>query len=237
MLPLLVVRPEPGNAATVSAARGLGLQAIASPLFEVAPVTWRTPGAAPFDALLLASANAVRHGGDALVALTALPVYAVGPATAAAAREAGFNVVATGRGSLEALLPELVNDRRGRVLRLVGERHRDLPTPPGVELVTEVVYWAKPLSLQPSSVALLRGGAVIMLHSGEAARHFAAECARLDLARQRIALACLAPRVAEMAGAGWAARRSADRPDDPALLAMAVEMCQTRRGVAENSSG
>lgn len=236
-LPLVVVRPEPGNAATVAAARALGLKALAAPLFEIAPVTWRAPGAAPFDALLLASANAVRHGGTGLVALTALPVYAVGSATATAAREAGFQVAATGDGTLEALLPALVEDRRGRVLRLAGERHRKLAAPQGIEIVTEVVYWAKPLALQSIHATRLSEGAVVMLHSGEAARHFAAECARLDLDRKRIALACLAPRIAAIAGTGWAACGSTDRPDDPALLALAREMCQTRSGVAENSAG
>ena len=225
--PLIVVRPEPGNAATVAAARANGIDAISAPLFAVEPLTWLSPGAAPFDAVLLGSANAVRHAGPALVGYTALPAYAVGEATAAAAREAGFEVAASGETGLQELLPLLARDRRGRVLRLAGQRHVELDPPSGVEIVTEVVYWARPLPLDPALADRLRCGAVAMLHSADAARHFAEECTRLDLDRGGSALACLAPRVATAAGTGWAACRVAPRVDDAALLALAREMCET----------
>jgi len=236
-LPLIVVRPEPGNAATLAAARAIGLEAYAAPLFEIEPVTWKAPGAAPFDALLLGSANAVRHGGDALAGYAALPVYAVGETTASAACEAGLTVAATGASGLQELLPLLAHDRRGRVLRLAGARHVPLDPPTGVEIVTEVVYFARPLELARSTIELLREPGVTMLHSAEAASHFAGECTRLELDRGAISLACLAPRVATAAGGGWRERRVAARPDDSALLAMASEMCQTPPGVADNSTG
>jgi uroporphyrinogen-III synthase len=226
--PLVVVRPEPGNSQTVAAARAAGLEGMGAPLFVIEPVPWRPPGPAPFDALLLSSANAARHGGEGLDAFAALPVYAVGKATAAAARDAGLTVVATGESGVHALLPLLAHDRRGRVLRLAGRRHVALEPPPGVEIVTEIVYWARPLPLEAGPASALRGGAVVMLHSAEAARHFSGECDRLELDRGAIALACLAPAIAESAG-GWREVRVAPRPDDSALLAMAREMCETPR--------
>ena len=70
-----------------------------------------------------------------------------------------------------------------------------------------------------------RGEPVVLLHSAEAARHFAAEVDRLGLSRGRIALAAFAPRIAAAAGTGWAASRAARQPNDPALLALAREMC------------
>lgn len=221
---LLVVRPEPGNARTLAAARALGLEARGVPLFAVEPVSWEQPDPAGFDAILLGSANAVRHGGEALARYTALPVYAVGATTAAAARKAGFTVAALGEGGLQALLPNLVADGRSRVLRLSGEAHVPLETPREITIETAVVYASRPLPLPAAAVP--PGQFVAVLHSGEAARHFAAECARLGMARARVALACLAPRVAEAAGEGWAAMRIAPT-DEAALLALARDLCQT----------
>src|SRR4051794_41196284 len=93
---VVVLRPEPGASATVERARQRGLDAFALPLFEVEPVAWEAPDPDRFDALLLTSANAVRHGGEQLVRLRELPVYAVGSATADAARRGGFEVASVG---------------------------------------------------------------------------------------------------------------------------------------------
>lgn len=61
-LPLVVIRPEPGNTATCASARALGLEAIAAPLFEIEPVGWDVPDER-FDAILAGSANVFRHAG------------------------------------------------------------------------------------------------------------------------------------------------------------------------------
>jgi uroporphyrinogen-III synthase len=68
-------------------------------------------------------------------------------------------------------------------------------------------------------------GALVLLHSAAAARHFAAECERLAVQRGAIRLAALGPRIAEAAGAGWADVRSATEANEPALLALARDMC------------
>ena len=220
---LLVVRPEPGNARTLAAARALGLEAQGIPLFVVQPLAWEPPDPARFDALLLGSANAVRHGGAALAEFAALPVYAVGATTAAAARGAGFTVAACGEGGLQNLLPQLLSDKRFTVLRLSGEAHVPLDLPTSVTIETRIVYAARALPLPTDAIP--PEGAVVALHSGEAARHFAAECDRLGLDRSGIALACLAPRIADAAGEGWADKRIAPT-DEAALLALACDLCQ-----------
>ena len=97
---LIVLRPEPGATKTVREARQRGLDAVAIPLFEVEPVAWEVPDLNHFNALLLTSANAVLYGGAGLEVLKPLPVYAVGPATAEAAREAGFEIAVTGAAGL-----------------------------------------------------------------------------------------------------------------------------------------
>ena len=45
MIPLAIIRPQPGNAATVAAARARGLDAQGFPLFAVTPLAWQAPAA------------------------------------------------------------------------------------------------------------------------------------------------------------------------------------------------
>ncbi|MDP3675759.1 MAG: uroporphyrinogen-III synthase [Novosphingobium sp.] len=229
-LPLLVIRPEPGNAATLVAARALGLNAWGEPLFRIAPVAWTPPPPSRFDAVLIGSANALRHGGPALAGYSSLPAYVVGQATAEAAREAGFTVADTGSGGLQQIVDRLSRDGRRRVLRLAGAEHVALAPAEHTRIVTAVVYEALPLPMNADCAEKLARGAVALLHSAAAARHFAAECARRGIDRTGIALACLGPRIAEAAGdRGWACVASAERPDDTALLALAGRMCQNAR--------
>lgn len=223
---LLVIRPEPGNAATVAAAKVLDLEPFGEPLFEIVPVAWSASPAANFDAVLIGSANVLRHGGDALARYTALPAHVVGESTANAARAAGFAIAATGSGGLQQLVDRLARHGHRRVLRLAGAERVVLSVPAEIAVETVVVYDARPQPLCPASVALSGRSTVVLLHSAAAARHFAAECDRLAIARDRVALACLGPRIAAAAGPGWASVASAERPDDTALLALAARMCQ-----------
>nr|WP_241769309.1 uroporphyrinogen-III synthase [Sphingomonas melonis] len=101
---VLVVRPEPGTARTLARLRALGVDAAAFPLFATVPVPWQAPDPAAHDALLITSANAVRHAGPTLAALAHLPVIAVGAQTAAAARAAGLAVAVVGTGGVAEAL-------------------------------------------------------------------------------------------------------------------------------------
>lgn len=223
-LPVVVIRPEPGNAATVAAARALGLTALAFPLFEMAACNWEAPDPAPYQALLAGSANVFRLGGAGLSGLAALPVHAVGAVTAEAARDAGFAVARTGEGGLQPLAQTLPP---GRYLRLAGEKHVPLTLPAGVEVDDIVVYAARGLAMPLTLVSALAEPALVLLHSGEAAQHFAAETARLGVRRERMVLACLAPRISQLAGPGWQHIEIAQTRTDHAVLALAVQMCET----------
>lgn len=225
MLPLIVIRPEPGASATEQAARAMGLDVRMFPLFEVRSLEWTPVPSKAVDALLLGSANALRHGGPALERYRGLPAYAVGKTTATAAKAAGFEIAATGKGGLQQMLGDLAPGHR-RLLRLAGRERVDLALPGGVTMTTREVYASDPLPLPPDLTQLLAAPAVILLHSGEAALHFTRECSRNRIDRSHLALAAIGPRVAARAGTGWAALRSASEPSDSALLAMAVQMCQ-----------
>ena len=224
MSPVLVIRPEPGCTATVDAGRRKGLPIEACPLFDVRPLAWQPPSPDEIDALLLGSANAVRHGGPHLAALKAKPVYAVGEVTAAAAIAAGFGVVAAGRGGLQEMLEAAAGSPQ-RLLRLAGAEHVPVTPPPGIEIATRVVYEAAPLPLPEPVAQRLSDGALVLLHSAAAARHFARECDRLGAPRGKIALAAVGPRIAAAAGGGWAAVRATSAPREAALLALARDMC------------
>lgn len=229
---VLILRPEPGASATLATAHERGLKARAFPLFTVRPLVWEAPAADTIDALLLGSANALRHGGPALAAYRGLPAYCVGKTTAEAARRAGLQVAATGHGGLQNLLGVLRPNHR-RLLRLVGRERVDLRIPAGVTITPREVYASEALPMPDGlAQALADSGAdgpLALLHSGEAAARFAALVDDAGLDRACIRLAAIGPRVAARAGTGWADLRSATRPDDAALLALAQEMCQDVR--------
>jgi uroporphyrinogen-III synthase len=182
------------------------------------------PDPAPYQALLAGSANIFRLGGTGLAHLVALPVHAVGAVTAEAARGAGFAVTQTGEGGLQPLAETLPP---GRYLRLAGEKHVPLALPEGVMVDDVVVYAARGIAMPPALVSALAGGAVVLLHSGEAALHFAAESVRLGVERGALALACLAPRIGQLAGSGWQHVEIAETRSDQAVLALAKQMCET----------
>lgn len=225
MIPLIVIRPEPGCAATLAAARDLGLEAHGFPLFEVHPTAWTLPDE-PVDALLVGSANAFRHGGSLLAGLRDKPAYVVGATTATAAELAGFSVAAVGSGGLEKVL-DRIEPANTTLLRLCGHDRIALEPRTGVTIIERVVYRSDPVPMPDGLVRQLAGPAVVLLHSAEAARHFAAQCDAHTIDRSQIALAAIGPRVAAAAGSGWALVATAPRPDDAALLALAGNLCQT----------
>ena len=215
MSKVVILRPEPGASATLARAEAAGIEAVAIPLYEVAPVEWVAPDAAEFDALLLTSANAVRHSGSGLGKLNALPAYCVGAATAAAAEEAGLAVAATGTGNsmnLAAQIPEGM-----RLLHLTGRNHRPIPG------VTEIAVYDSAAIDPPPSLDALEGG-VAMVHSPRAG----ARLAELVGQRDTIAIAAISPAAAAACGTGWRVVETITAPADGALLALAAALCQKR---------
>ncbi|MCY1669766.1 uroporphyrinogen-III synthase [Novosphingobium sp. SL115] len=221
-LPVFVIRPEPGNAATVAAARAQGLDARGFPLFTIAAQPWSLPDG-PFDAILAGSANIFRHGGPLLDALKAVPVIAVGETTADTARAHGFAVESVGEGGLQPVVETLTP---GRYLRLAGEDRVTLTPHSGVRIETSVVYAAQPHPLPPEMAQALAHGGVVLLHSGAAARHLSQYCEMAEIPRKQLRLACLAPRIASMAGEGWGQIGVASARTDMDLLELAKRMCQ-----------
>ncbi|HEV2595620.1 MAG TPA: uroporphyrinogen-III synthase [Sphingomicrobium sp.] len=216
MMRLLVLRPEPGAGATAAKARELGFHPECVPLFQIEALDWTAPEPARFDGLLFTSANAVRCAGTELLRYRGLKVYAVGEATAEAARDAGFDVASTGDSGVDRLLGSIEPDLK--LLHLCGEDRRD--TDKVRQSITFVpVYRAKEvpdpdLSRASSSVALI--------HSPRAGRRFA----QLMSERRRTIIAAISNVAADAAGPGWRSVGVADQPNESALLALAARLCK-----------
>ncbi|WP_448501989.1 uroporphyrinogen-III synthase [Sphingomonas sp.] len=214
-----MLRPEPGHAATVSRIREIGHEALSLPLFGIAALNWIPPDPAAFDSLLLTSANAVRMAGAGLARYRALPVTAVGAATANAARQAGLEVEAAGGGDGREALALLSENGRSRALHLAGRDHRLTQQPPIAALIA--VYASEPLS--PTYGALKRlEGTTALVHSPRAGRRLAALVDTAGIDRREIALAAISEAAAREAGMGWRSVAVASTPDDRAVIAAAL---------------
>ncbi|RZV34835.1 MAG: uroporphyrinogen-III synthase [Sphingomonadaceae bacterium] len=224
-VPLVVLRPEPGLTATLIAAFERGLSARGMPLAVVEPRNWRAPSVA-FAGILIGSANAVRSAGPELAKVAHLPVLAVGEASAQAAIAAGLEVEQVGEGSLQDLVNNLNSGPR-HLLRLAGETHLHLDLPDNITVTTRITYTVHYSAPTKAQAALLREGSLVMLHSGEMARHFSQQCEALEIDKSSLTIAALAPRIAEMAGPGWSSVHIAPSRSDGALLDLAARLCNS----------
>src|SRR5579863_3255565 len=118
----LVTRPHAEAAELAAALAARGIAAIIEPLIEIHYRDQPAPDLAGVQAVLCTSANGVR----ALARLTderAVPLFAIGEASAARARDAGFARVESAGGSLEdlaVLARERLRPEVGPLLQVAG---------------------------------------------------------------------------------------------------------------------
>jgi len=187
-------------------------------------------------ALLFTSANGVR-GYARRTGRRDRPVYAVGDATATAAREAGFTGVESASGdvyALAALVRRHLDPADGALLHVAGSKVAgDLAGmlgDAGFTLRREVLYDAVPADrLSDGTAAIFRTSALegVLFFSPRTAHSFVrllAEAGLIDRSRTVDAF-CLSPAVAEAARAygdqgvtPWRSVRVASRPEQDALL-------------------
>jgi uroporphyrinogen-III synthase len=184
---VLVTRPAAEAERTGAALFAAGHEPILAPVMAIAAIAeghqaleTALDRAPPPAALLITSANALHALASPLVArLAALPVFAVGVGTAAAARAIGCYAVTAAAGDADALA-KLVVERcpaGSRLLYLAAEDRRPtleaaLAARYGLETI--VVYRAAALAVLPPAVAAaIKAGAV------DAALHFSVRSARL----------------------------------------------------------
>lgn len=96
----LVTRPQPEADALAADLAAMGIPALVSPALTIKPVAPTIPESrreGPIDGIIFTSRNGVRFGAG-LAPGHQTPVFAVGEATADAARKAGFDDVRVARG-------------------------------------------------------------------------------------------------------------------------------------------
>jgi uroporphyrinogen-III synthase len=217
---LFVFRPGPAAHRTIEKAKAMGLEAVSTPLFELEAIDWALPDARSFDGIVLTSANAIHLAGEKLERLRALPVHAVGEASAVAARVAGFGVANVGNGGIDDLLALIGPEER--LLHLCGEDRRK---PKEARQQIEVVPVFRAKSREGSGLGEELRGQVAVLHSPRAAQRLS-ELVDMD-ARATVRVAAISQATADAAGDGWAEVRAAEKPSDTVLLALAARLCKS----------
>lgn len=213
-----VTRAQPGADATARRLRELGHEPIVAPVLEVRPLQPRLD-VDGVGALAFTSANGVRAFA-ALTPIRGWPVYAVGGATADAARAAGFADVESADGDIGDLHALILAQRAsltgvllhpGAVL-LAGDLCGDLAKV-GIAARAVAVYETVALPIDAARVA---GVEAVLIHSPRAGRAVSQtpEVARLT------ALCISAAAAAPLRAAGAVAIAVAAAPDEAALLAL-----------------
>jgi uroporphyrinogen-III synthase len=226
-----VTRPEPGASDTARRVAALGWRPVLAPALVLAPRAAAAERLPTAQALLLASRAATR----AIPPSAALPVIAVGEATAAEARAHGFvNVTAAAgdAGALAALATARLHPGAGPLLLAVGAGYgAELAAAlrrRGFRVLRRVVYSAEPATALPESAkAALAAEAVV------AALFFSPRSAGCAISLLRAAglagtvaraeALAISPRVAAVLAAAapeprWRGLRVAARPDQDSLL-------------------
>ncbi len=219
---VIILRPQPGADATAAHARALGLTPVVYPLFTVEPLAWMPPDPASFDALMLTSANAVRHAGPLLAIFLGLPVFAVGDATARAAAEHGFTTVHVAGPDAQATAHAITQAGHRSVLHLCGMETR--PFDPGdLAITTVATYRTAPGGDEAGLATTLRLGAVVLVHSPRAGARLAGLTGPAQ--RRDISLVAISGAALSACGSGWKQTCAVDAPEDAVMLATALQIC------------
>jgi uroporphyrinogen-III synthase len=227
---LLLTRPAEEGERTRLACEAAGHRVLVSPVlrFEALPVALDLTG---MQALAVTSRQGLRSLAQATPRRD-LPLFAVGAATAALARDAGFRQVLSAEGDrtdLARLLAGHLSPGGGPILHVTGtERRGDLGESPalqGFTIVRTELYQARALAeLDRTAQGALTHGQLdaVAFFSPRSAAIFVTLVRRAGLARACAGLlaACLSPAVARSAGVlPWAATVTAATPSLPSLLA------------------
>jgi uroporphyrinogen-III synthase len=222
----LITRAQPGALASATAVSELGYVPIVVPAAVISPthVAISTGGV---QALLMTSAAAARNTKtDAFV--RALPVYAVGDATAESAIQAGFeNVISAGGdgAALAVLAADRMKPSDGALLHVRGQEVAGdvagMLSACGFETRFVEVYQTHdhPDFRADICSQLREKSGIILLHSPAGARRLNAAIANqaIGLAGWTafgLSLACVMP----IENSGFKALFSADRPDEEGLM-------------------
>lgn len=213
---IIVTRPEPDGSAFADMVRQGGFETSLNPVMEIV-LRKGVPDLGDFSGLAFTSANGVRAfchwRAHYQSAIFDVPVFAVGPVTAAIAHDYGFSNVFEAGGDVEALAhiiatKTVVNDQT-RILHIAGsDRKGDLAallTRAAIPLTRRVFYDAKSRPwLTPQTAMHLRinpEARGIAFFSPRTVGLFAQQCLRADLGFEltKATALCLSAAVAKRA--------------------------------------
>ena len=249
---VLITRPAPDNARTAAALRARGHHAVLAPLLRVEPLTPDLSGG-PFAALVLTSANAARalSRHPQRQAVADLPVFAVGGATAEAARAAGLERITTAGGDAADLVRVIAGKPAGSpagspapLLYLAGEtRAADVVgmlAAHGRPAQLAVIYRAAPQPLAAEAAAMLTAGEIdaVAHYSRRSALFYREVAAGLGPAALAPLHVCFAEPVAQVLREAGAARIAViARPEEALLLDCIDSAANAAQSSGARSSG
>ena len=227
---VLITRPEPGAAETAIRVAALGLRPVVAPLLEISALPSTLPAVERLQAVLIAS-------GNALTGLPAeyrgLKLLAVGDASAARARAAGFTDVVSADGDAATLVVLACEccDAAGLALLLAVGRGQSLALVAALRarhfrVIRRAVYAATPVPALPDqAAAALRAGDLraALFFSAETARQFVRLLIRADLCeavRGVDACAIGQPAATAIETLPWRRVLRAAQPTQDAMLAL-----------------
>jgi uroporphyrinogen-III synthase len=220
-----ITRAQPGADATAERVRKLGLEAVVAPLLQVRTIEGAVIDLADASAIVFTSANAVA----AFAARSdnrSLRVFAVGDATALAARAQRFANVLSAQGDVKALAAALAARRRelpGVILYpAAAEPAQDLAgalAAVGLQVRQTALYETAHVAPPEALAARLPEIEGVLVHSAKAARALAGYLKQNPA--PHLAAFCLSAQVARpLARTALAVRVAAAAPNETALLAL-----------------
>ena len=238
MTACIITRTLPGADVTAEAVRALGLAPVVIPAAQIY-ATGAEIVLEGVQALLMTSAAAARTI-EVTDAIKALPLYAVGDATAEAALTAGFETVISAGGdgaTLAVLAADRMSPRRGALLHLRGQEVTGDVTgmlracgfeARHIEVYTTADHPDFPARLRET---LASAHGFVLIHSPAGARRLGSAIADSDADLRRwqligLSAACLKP----LETYDFSSKHMAEAPDEAALMA-ALREAMTQEGL------
>lgn len=213
-----VTRAEPGAARTADRLTALGFTPLVAPLLTLAPLPGAldaAPDPAAVAALALTSPNGVEAFAPLIPRFRDHPVFAVGDATAEAARAAGFGDVRSAAGDIHALARLIAAEAPPGPMLAPGAREPagDLPALLPDHPVQRLPVYAAFETHTPAPELF----DAVMLHSPRAARALASDLPRAA-SSGRIAICISEAAAGPLRPFDFVEIRTAITPDEPGML-------------------
>ncbi|MBU6235760.1 MAG: uroporphyrinogen-III synthase [Alphaproteobacteria bacterium] len=234
---IIITRTQFGADALAHRLEGLGYNPVVLPLLEAQATGAPAPLEKP-NGIIVTSAQIFRYLPSGFA--RAVPVHAVGDATAAAARAAGFEDVSASHGDVKALCADVRMQKPTGTWLYIGPEEPAAGTAEalssiGCKIMNWAVYRTVPARYDNAALATYLEGhkpCYVLLHSAKAAAIFANAIQQYgpDARLSQIKVLCLSKAVLEcLANIHFGGSYVAHTPDENALVTLLQTECQNVR--------